>query len=63
MKKFLVVLFVLFSVNLLSQTKDTLIFKTGEIIPCQIRDVSKSGLVTYDYINSNGEPAMGLVKP
>jgi hypothetical protein len=58
MKKFLIVLFVLFSVNLLSQTNDTIILNTGEIIPCQIHNVSKSGLVTYYYINSDGDSAM-----
>ena len=58
MKKFLIVLYVLFSVNLLSQTIDTIILKTGEIIPCQIHEVSKSGLVTYYYINSNGDSAI-----
>jgi hypothetical protein len=55
MKKSMTVLFVLIAVNLISQTNDTIILKTGEIIPCQIYDISKSGLVTYDYINTDGE--------
>ena len=52
------VLFVLIAVNLISQTNDTIILKTGEIIPCQIHDISKSGLVTFYYINSDGDSAM-----
>jgi hypothetical protein len=58
MKKSMTVLFVLIAVNLLSQTNDTIILNTGEIISCQIHDISKSGLVTYYYINSDGDSAM-----
>jgi hypothetical protein len=58
MKKSMTVLFVLIAVNLLSQTNDTIILNTDEIIPCQIHDISKSGLVTYYHINSDGDSAM-----
>ena len=58
MKKLLLALFVLISMNLLSQTNDTIILKTGEIIPCQIDNISKSGVVTYHYTDSTGNSVL-----
>lgn len=58
MKKLLLALFAFIALDLFSQTNDTIILNTGEIIPCDILDVSKSGLVTYEYITGNGERGM-----
>lgn len=58
MKKSLLIFFVLISLNSFSQINDTIILKTGEIIPCQIGAISKSGVVTYYYIDNTGNSVM-----
>jgi hypothetical protein len=58
MKMLLLALFVLISMSLLSQTNDTIILKTGEIIPCKIDNISKSGVVSYYYTDSTGNSVM-----
>jgi hypothetical protein len=58
MKKLLLLIAIIISFNLLSQTNDTIILKTGEIIPCKVLNISKSGLVTYNFVESNGDLGM-----
>ena len=60
MKESLLIFFILISVNVFSQVQDTIILKTGEIIPCQIDKISKSGVVTYYYVDSNGFSVMSM---
>ena len=58
MKTLLSALFIFNTVFAFSQDPDTIFLINGEIIPCQVEEISKSGLVTYNYINSSGELAM-----
>jgi len=56
MKRLQLILFILISLNVFSQ--DTVILKTGEVIPCRIGNISNSGVVTYYYVNSDGDSVM-----
>lgn len=53
-KRFLQLMAVIVSVNLFAQTNDTIILITGEIVPCEIKAISPSGVVTYQYYGLDG---------
>lgn len=53
-KGFLLIVLLIASVSLFAQSNDTIILVTGEVIPCQITNISPGGVVTFKYIGLDG---------